>query len=196
MSDIKKYNDSIIEAFLKKDDKTILRFYEEQWIKVRSVISKMGGNEDQAKDIMQEATTALYINIKKNKYKNRSDVSISTYFVQLCKFRWYDLSKSAHFSKSQSINTNEQLMLMNYEEEYTKQIDLIERNNQLHRTIDLLNQKCKSILLDFYWKKMSMAEIAKTYKMTIESAKNAKYRCMNRLKSLFKSKKAIGNERI
>ncbi len=191
MSNIAEYNRRIVQAFLEKEDSVILRFYEEQWIKVRAIIMKMGGNEEQAKDIMQEATTALYVNIKKNRYKNNPNVRISSYFIQLCKFRWYDLVKSAHYSKSHSINTNEHFLLDNYEEEYNRQIDIIEQNNKLHKVIELLNQKCKNILLDFYWKKLSLAEIAKIYQMTFESAKNAKYRCMNRLKSLFKSNKVL-----
>ena len=192
MQDITKYNAQIIHAFWIKDDSAILKFYNELWPRVRSFILKTGGTEDQAKDIMQEATTALYINIKQKKFENRPKTSIATYFIQLCKYRWYDVLKSAHLSKTDSINVLENDLTVQQEDDLENQIDQIQHFSQLHHIIKMLDKRCKEILRDFYWKKRSLSEIALDNNLTVASTKNAKYRCMTRLKKLFHTKKALG----
>ncbi len=48
-----------------------------------------------------------------------------------------------------------------------------------------LGERCQEILRRFYYEKQSMKEIAEVFQLTEASAKNEKYRCMQRLNKLF-----------
>ena len=72
------------------------------------------------------------------------------------------------------------------EEVQEKEMDL----NLAEQCLEKLGDPCKSMLELYYYNKMSMEEITITlnYK-NANTAKNLKYKCMNRLKRLFEEEK-------
>jgi hypothetical protein len=57
---------------------------------------------------------------------------------------------------------------------------------KLSGAIDSIGEPCRSLLTDFYFKGLSMQDIAVKYEYTnAENAKNQKYKCLQRLKKLY-----------
>lgn len=136
----------------------------------------------EAKDIMQSAMAALYTNIRSGKYKVHDDARMSTYFLQICKYQWFDHLKSAHHRYTSSITEKD--YNLRSEDVMYQLMEQEEQRKLIERSINQLGKKCQQILYQFYWEDLSLQEIANRFSFTKESAKNAKYRCLKQLKSI------------
>jgi len=180
------YNDNkYFDAFMNRDSKVIDHFYKKEYQKVVLFIQKHGGTLEEAQDIVQEGIIILYNNIRLKKYEVRQGASMSTYFIQICKFKWYDKLKSAHHKRTTSITKEMESLI--------KENDSLERikaqemeQNKVHQAMEKLDAKCKELLRLYYWEKLSLTDIAPKVGLTKESVKNAKYRCMKKLRTHFK----------
>ncbi|RYD82846.1 MAG: sigma-70 family RNA polymerase sigma factor [Sphingobacteriales bacterium] len=61
---------------------------------------------------------------------------------------------------------------------------------QVAENFKKLGANCRQLLTDFYFKKESLRTIAANFKWTEATAKNNKYRCIEKLKILLKSNKS------
>ncbi len=182
MGDNIGYNqDQIIKGF-KQNDSSILRtIYSNTYPKVRSHILKNNGDEDQAKDIFQEAFVVCWRNIKDSKFSNTG--SVEGYLYTIAKNKWTDYLRSATYKKTvvKSKLTNLQIVADN---------DLadedVEQENMavLKQALSKLGEQCKTLLKQFYYERKSMNEISEMLNITPASARNQKYRCMEKLKAL------------
>lgn len=169
-------------AFKHKKQEEIKIFYQENWPKVRHVLTKLGANEEVAKDYMQSSMIALFSNIRNGKYIPNPNVKLSSYFIQICKNQYKDLLKSVHHRQTKSIDTVEKETFLDKDKLAHQKLSQIERQNLLHRYINMLDVKCKDILKAFYWENASLSDIAESNDLTEASAKTVKYRCMKKLK--------------
>jgi RNA polymerase sigma factor (sigma-70 family) len=97
------------------------------------------------------------------------------------KYRWFENLKSARVKYNVRLNpefdqANEDTM----EKLYTESKKL----EYLAKIFDQLGEKCRRMLSLYYYKKMPLAMIAEQMGYTPKSAKNEKYRCMQKLKAL------------
>ena len=173
-------NTEIRDGLLHQNERILMYMYNQYLPAVIKLVINEGGSRDDAMDVFQDGIMALYNNIRKGKYVINENTMISTYFLQICKFRWYDVKKSARYRTTDTItdevkNTFGADAEPNFEE--------VDKYNGLHKVIDTLGDQCKEILRRFYWEKQKMDEIASALKMTAASLKNGKYRCMQRLKT-------------
>lgn len=181
------YSDSqLIEGLLQQEDAVINYLYEDVGPKVKQYIINAGGNSDEADDIFQEGIISCFINIKSGKYQKSTNAKFTTYLTQVCKYKWYDVLKSANKSRKTS-----EMPDLPDDSGILKAIEDDEKYKLLHILIDKLGEQCKEILNRFYWNKESIDEISIALKMVPASVKNGKYRCMQKLKE-----SAIGNEHL
>lgn len=180
-------DNQLIEGILKQDHKVLAQFYEANVHVVQQWARSAELSEQDAEDIYQDGFVALYLNLKKNKFNQESGAKLSTYFLQICKFKLLDFKKSAHHKRVGSINTIEESIKT--DDDALHGLMEAEKMKQIHLIIDELGEKCKQIIRLFYWEKESLSKIAETVGLTSASVKNSKYRCMNQLKSLFLQKK-------
>ena len=61
----------------------------------------------------------------------------------------------------------------------------LEQGQRLNRSFNLLGERCRDVLIRFYYKRQSLADIAAAMHQTEESMKTTKYRCMVQLRKLF-----------
>lgn len=175
-------------AFRDKDHKGIKQFYIECWPEVRQLIIRNNGSEEAAKDIMQSAMASLYINIRSGKFQVRNETRIQSYFLQICKYKWYDRLKSAHNRLTESITSSE--YRLSNEDELHSFIEQEDRSRYIARYLEQMGDKCRELLQLFYWEDYTLQQIAAKFSYTEESAKNAKYRCLKKLKSLINPQKS------
>jgi len=181
------FSDSqLIEGLLQQEDAVINYLYEEVGPKVKQIIVNAGGSSEEADDIFQEGIISCYVNVKTGKYKSSISAKFTTYLIQVCKYKWYDVLKSAN--KSRKISEMPEISEDSGVEEVLMDG---ERYAILHQLIDDLGQQCKNILHRYYWLKESIETISRDLKMVPASVKNGKYRCMQKLKE-----SALKNEHL
>lgn len=155
---------------------------------VAGYVNKNSGNDEDAKDAFQDGMIALWSNINAGKYESRGDKGVAAYLVQICKFRWLEKLKSAGHKYSSAwdadwTGSDEEHRLANMikDEEINYAVVLVAR----------LGERCQRILKAFYYEKQKLTTIAAMLSISPESAKNEKYRCMQKLKELHLTNKTF-----
>jgi RNA polymerase sigma factor (sigma-70 family) len=176
------YDDTTLYEGLKRNQPSAFEYlYKNNYPAVRQLLRQYNGSEDDAKDVFQEGIIALWNNIRSGSYQLREDVKMSTYLIQICKLRWMDRMK-----KASSRYEIRQETYQEPAEEAEVMVDWINREEQseFQQQFAQLGERCQSLLKGFYFMKQSLQEIAERLGIGEASAKNEKYRCMQRLKKI------------
>lgn len=172
---------ALIRGIANNERKALDYIYHQSFGQIKQFIVNNNGSEQDAEDIFQEGLLAVWRNIKAGKYENQKNVKLNTYVFQVCKYRWFEHLKSAKVKYNTRLNpewdVEEENNLAQLQEEE-------ERASYLRNLFAQLGEKCQQILNLYYYKKLSLAEIAEAMDYTPQSAKNEKYRCMQRLKTM------------
>jgi RNA polymerase sigma factor (sigma-70 family) len=177
-----KFTQEEIQEGLRINDSKILKWlYQMEFPKLERFILNNKGNEQHAKDIYQEAFVALWKNVKADKFKPENGTAIQGYLFQIGKNKWLDYLRSSKYKNT--------VPLENYhdgsqEESEDRESEL----KQVEISFKNLGENCKELLTRFYFKKESMAIIAQAFNWTEATARNNKYRCIQRLKEKMKIK--------
>jgi len=143
-------------------------------------------DENDALDYYQATVIIVYDNIHAGKIKELKS-SLKTYVFSIGKnLAWQNKRQKA---RGQKMSAEYYLELhMNTDDEHTQAAE----ENNLELVSDCFNQlgdPCHSLLNLFYYHKNSMEEIAlKLNYKNSETAKNQKYKCMERLRKLVEAK--------
>lgn len=133
-------------------------------------VSKNSGSKEDAEDLFQDALVILYKKVKDPEFKLSS--SLSTFLFGIAKNLWYQELK----------RRNKVLEPEIFEEDFSES-DLYK---QAEEAFKLLGDKCREILILFYYAGKSMSEIAKIMSFSNERvAKTQKYRCIEKAKLNF-----------
>lgn len=159
---------------------------------------KFSVSDDNLEDIFQDASTALFLNIRDGKLKELTNgSSLGTYFLKVCinqtlKFLNKGSKIKPLFDDSRLTNTNsvrndkldELYGICTDTEEEDKKVRMHKLVNEI---IDSMTDTCKSILKGYYWDDLSMATIAEENDFPNANAVKAqKYKCMKKYHSKFK----------
>jgi len=151
-------------------------------------IKNHGGSDDDARDTFQEA---LIIFCRRAEEPNfQLTAKISTYLFSVCKFLWKDkLQKENRYIHSYNFD------------QVPEESDIIEeyQQEQKYRFLDTvllaISGKCKEILEAYYFHKWSMLAIAERLGYSSEaSAKNQKYKCLEKARNLAKQEQLSFNQ--
>ena len=138
---------------------------------VKKYICSNSGTTDDAKDIFQDALVVLY---KKVQDKNFTlTVPLKTYLLAVVKNLWL-----------QELRRRNKMPLTTERTEVADQITEKEKDADLATAaFNLLEEKCKQLLVMFYFKKKSYRELASFLDFgDARTAKNQKYRCLQKAK--------------
>jgi len=153
---------------------------------IRHFIRTHGGNDDEAKDIFQEALIIFYKNAMKPEFT--LSATPHTYLFSVSKYLWKDELKKKNKLVHFEVEKQEEVSQHEHTEEKFRWMDKI---------LNSLGEKCTEILQLFYYKKQSMDEIAQQlgYK-NVDTAKTQKYKCIERAKVMANefNVKTINNE--
>ncbi len=172
----------ILEGLRKNEDSAFRIIYKQHYSVILHFIISNNGNEQEAKDIFQDAIIVLY---KKSKDKSfKLECKIRTYLYSVCRRLWLSELKNKH-KNSIEITDCENFLIFNDK----KENDFLLREQQINimkDSLEILGQPCSTILKDFYIKKLSMQQIADKMGYTnSENAKNQKYKCLQRLRKIY-----------
>ena len=172
-------NTGIIERIRRKDPKTLALVYKETFPMVLKHVSANSGSKEDAQDVFQDA---FYLLIQKTSDPGFELTSqVSTFLVGIVKNLWLKkITQNSidpkHYQEEMLINDT----LIDDEEEVK-----LERVKHLTNALNSLGEPCKTLLVQYYYFKQTMKEIAYMLHYTNpENAKNQKYKCLQRLKRL------------
>lgn len=170
---------------LKAGDIVALKeLYINNYKKVEQFVLQNSGTTDHAKDIYQEAFLAVWQKVKGDKFVEEKPGSVNGYLYQIAKNKWTDYLRSSYFKKT-SVLTDTAMEDATYDIYSESRTD--EEESRLKRTMEAfkgLGEDCKTLLIRFYFKKMSLRDIASLTSIDEASARNKKYRCMQKLREL------------
>jgi RNA polymerase sigma factor (sigma-70 family) len=149
---------------------------------VKKFVLKNNGTRQEAEDIFQEGLVIFCNKVTKPNFI--LSASINTYLFSVCKLLWLDeLKKKNKTIKNDFIELTD----ANLVDELNDDIDADKPIKKAQEAVMKLGEKCRELLELFYFKKLSMKEIAVKLGFASEKgAKNQKYRCIEKAKENLK----------
>ncbi|MGB5417385.1 RNA polymerase sigma factor [Algibacter sp.] len=176
-------NQSELICAIKSNEPNVLKhFYTANFKKVEHLILQNSGSVEHAKDIYQEAFITVWTQIKEDKFSPRNDSALQGYLYKIAKNKWMDVLRSKSFKNRNSLNY-ETLAFINDENDDEK-ASTKKKLKLTMRAFKNLGQPCKQLLSVFYFDKKSLKEIASEFKIEETTARNKKYRCMEKLRAM------------
>lgn len=154
--------------------------------KVEQLIVSNGGSKIDAQDVFQEALIVL---IKKAAQPDFTlTASVDTYLYSVCKFIWNNELRKRGKSRESELPSE---IDDTAEQELGAYLEKESRIKQVEMVLRALGKRCQQVLVLFYYKAMSMVDIAKQMGLSSEnSAKTQKYKCLEQAKLKLKAQRA------
>lgn len=148
---------------------------------VRYFVLNNSGREEDAHDVFQDALVILYEQLRAGKFEQRS--SLKTWLYAVCRNRWLkQLEKRGRMVSITDFEPVEPVTLPNENEHRT------DAHRQLKDALNRMGGPCRKLLLLYYYFRKTMEEIAAEMNYSgADSAKNQKYKCLQRLRQGFQS---------
>ena len=175
---------TLLDAFLTNKELLLKEFYIAEYPKTKYYILKNGGTIDNANDVFQEAFFACWKKLSTGQSSPKNKSEIEAYLFTTAKNKWIDQIRVTGRKKTISLDEKMHLLAA---DEASPISEFHEKEEQLTITLSAfenLGQACKDLLKQFYFHKMSLRDIADGLDIEEASAKNKKYRCIQRLKEL------------
>jgi RNA polymerase sigma factor (sigma-70 family) len=171
----------VIIGILNNSDSVLKRLYLAYFPMVLQLVLNNNGDEDDAKDVYQEAIIVLYNKVKTGDFELSS--KLKTYIYSICRRLWLKRLKQMNRYGGDIKDFQEYLPV---EDDVEKHHDRDIQLNKMEDALKLLGEPCKTIMEDFYIHSRSMQEICERFGYTnADNAKTQKYKCLQRLKKLF-----------
>lgn len=180
MGDSQSRENATVLGFKNNDREVFRSVYARVFPKVRGYILKNSGDEDQAKDVFQDAFIACWQNIKEGRFPGGN---VEAYLFAIAKNKWIDHLRSPRFKTTTTTPTAYPLRATLDAESGTDPEEE-EQLTAIRSGLSKLGDNCKTLLRLFYYERKSMEEIAGKLGLAPASARNQKYRCMERLRAL------------
>jgi len=174
-------DNEVILGILNNSETALKRLYIAYFPMVLQLIINNNGNEDDAKDIYQEAIIVLYNKVKAGDFELSS--KLKTYIYSICRRLW--LKRLTQLNRyGGDIRDFQEFLPVESEVELHNERDI--QFEKMQSALKLLGEPCKTIMEDFYIYNRSMQEICERFGYTnADNAKTQKYKCLQRLKKLF-----------
>lgn len=172
---------SMINAIKNGDRNALAYLYKTYFTMVKHFIIQNSGSDDEAEDLYQEGVLTVYENIVNDKFSLQSNTTLKTYIYSVCRNKWlYELRKKNKLPVR--LNESNEFITDNLLEEETEEMPY---NNMLNKALEQIGNKCKEIIKDFYYNKMTMEQIAqKNNFISANVAKSSKERCMKNAREI------------
>nr|WP_262895502.1 sigma-70 family RNA polymerase sigma factor [Mucilaginibacter segetis] len=168
-------------GILNNSESILKKLYLAYFPMILQLIINNNGDEEDAKDIYQEAIIVLYNKVKRGDFELSS--KLKTFIYSVCRRLW--LKRLAQVNRfGGDIKDFEEFLPVEDDVENHEERDM--QLNKMEDALKLLGEPCKTIMEDFYMHNRSMQEICERFGYTnADNAKTQKYKCLQRLKKLF-----------
>jgi RNA polymerase sigma factor (sigma-70 family) len=184
----KERNEEIIDAILNGKNTQVLNYlYETALPQIIRFICQNNGDEDEAKDIFQDAVVSLFTTVKLGKYEREKDVNGFLYFVS--RNLWINRIKKRNRQYDVS-----RIQIPMVEETPLAVIITNDKEELVNKFLNMLGSRCQQLLKYVIYDNLSMKEIAKLMDLAGETvAKSAHYRCKQKMMDLLENDHTLIN---
>lgn len=162
-----------------RNDLALSFLYKKNYHIVASYIQKNSGTAIDAEDIFQDSIIVLYNQVKKGGFRLES--SIGTYLYAIARNLW--LKNLRKVGREIELTSDHQSIPI--EQTHLQALEQNEKSALIANLLNELGEKCKEILLLYYFEKIRLKEIAERMNWGSEQvAKNSKARCMKKMREL------------
>ncbi|MES2772689.1 MAG: sigma-70 family RNA polymerase sigma factor [Bacteroidota bacterium] len=177
-------NDALqqLNDFWGNGDHALKALYQQGFFNVERFVMNNKGTAEQAKDIYQDAFLAVWRNVQLGRFTPQNESALPGYLYQVAKNKWIDYLRSGYHKNTVRTNDIEK----DYEpvdELPAEQSDYI---NKIKKGLQMLGDNCKELLGRYYYKNESLRTIAAAFNWTEATARNNKYRCIEKLRASVK----------
>ena len=169
----------LIDGIRKRDNACFEIIYKRCWPIVAELTHKTGGSTDDVKDLLQDSLIIAYENVVTGVFQAQS--GIVTYVCGIARNRW---NTYLDRRKKRNIPLEQYSELMNLATEDDTEESI---NNRASFATELLlksTDRCKEILVAYYYNNLSMEQIALKLGYTnSDNAKSQKSKCMEKLRT-------------
>jgi RNA polymerase sigma factor (sigma-70 family) len=174
-------DEAVIEGIRSGDDRALAYLYKLHFPMISHLIVSNSGTDDEAKDVYQEGVIVFYEKIKDNSLE--LTCQIKTYLYSVCRRLWLKkLAEKGRFANKVTDAEN----YLTLEEDVPQHEENERQFGVMESSLNQLGEPCKTLLEDYYIRMQNMQEITDRFGYTnTDTAKNQKYKCLQRLKKIF-----------
>ena len=168
----KRESHNFIKGIKNRDNKILKVIYKEHFSLIKSFIVKNNGNEDDARDVFQEAIIVIFRYAKRDNFK--INCSFETFLYSICRTIWLNNLRNKKIRTNKLDDIREYITFNASENE---QIEESAEYKLYQKHFEKLSDECKKLMQLFY-DKVPYKEIAK--KMNYNSigiVKKKKFKC-------------------
>ncbi|MBP7513855.1 MAG: sigma-70 family RNA polymerase sigma factor [Flavobacteriales bacterium] len=174
---------------LRRNDQVAMRsIYKAHFPAVRQYVLQNSGTVSDAQDVFQEAIVVLWMNVKLDRFSAGTESGPGGFLFRVAKNKWLDVVRSAAHRHMKVVHNDQSL-----ERRSDAPDDTEERITRLRGVYEKLDDKCRTILDQYYFERKDLATIAAGMGVEEDSIRTIKYRCMMKLRAF---RKAISGEDI
>jgi len=175
-------DDQFIDGLRTGSNEILSALYKKYYNIVLKFIVNNNGSEEAAKDIYQETVIVLYENAQKPDFQ--LNCQLQTYLYSVARHLW--LKQLKKNGQTFLFKDNEKNELADVRDEISDHLDKEYNIEKMTRSLLELGEPCSTLIKDFYVNRLSMDLIAEKFGYTnADTAKNQKYKCLQRLKRNF-----------
>lgn len=170
----------------RNDAATVRALYQKHFPAIKQYVLQNSGTASDAQDVFQEAVTVLWMSVKERRLM--PDADPGGFLYRVAKNKWLDVVRSAAHKHMKVVHDERALDVSTDAPD-----DIEERIMRLRGVYDKLDDKCRTVLDQFYFERKDLATIAAGMGVEEESIRTIKYRCMMKLRAF---RKTISGEDI
>jgi len=162
-------------------NRVLRHIYQTNYPTVRTYVLKNSGKQSDAEDVFQEAMTIFYKKINQETLVIQQN--IGGYLYTTAKNLWLNRLRyqKVRQDNKQHVISQTDIPARSPEADFVEN----EKSQILRTVIAKLSEDCRKVLTHFYFDELKMKNVAKRMGLADEqAAKNKKYKCLKKLKSL------------
>lgn len=172
-------DEELIKALKAGDNQAFKQVYRQGYSLVEALIIKNNGNAEDARDVFQEV---LFVLVKKLRAPGfRLSSALNTFLYAIARNIWRNRLRRRKPQVEFQDTRHDSIDLT--ESDVTVKRLFEKRHGIVRQLLDGLSDKCRQILLGFYYHKKTMRQIGEGLGLSEGSAKVQKHRCMGYLKN-------------
>lgn len=182
-----------IDGLRAGSNEVLTALYKKYYNIVLKLIVNNSGSQEAAQDIYQETVIVLYENAQKPGFE--LNCQLQTYIYSVAKRLW--LKQLKKNGKTFLLKENEENEVVDVSDDLNEHLSKEADIENMNKSLAELGEPCVTLINDFYVQRLSMDEIAEKFGYTnSDTAKNQKYKCLQRLKKNFFDKTTVTEGRL
>jgi RNA polymerase sigma factor (sigma-70 family) len=174
-------DEAVMEGIRNDDNRALAYLYKLHYPMISHFILNNNGTDDEAKDIYQEGVIVFYEKIRDNSLE--LTCQIKTYLYSVCRRLW--LKKLAEKGRYM-VKVEDSDHFLELEEDAPRHEENERQFDIMADALSQLGEPCRTLLEDYYLRTQNMQDITEKFGYTnTDTAKNQKYKCLQRLKKIF-----------